>query len=52
MLRPLRNIKLSRRLFTTRLRTTVIIIGLVLAAASVFYTLMVTGELRRSARSP
>lgn len=48
MLRPLRNIKLSRRLFTTRLRTTVIIIGLVLAAASVFYTLMVTGELRRS----
>lgn len=39
---------LSQKIFTTRRRTAVIVIGLVLAALSVFYTLMVTSELHRN----
>ena len=39
---------LSQKIFSIRRRTAVIIIGLVLASLSVFYTLMVTSELHRN----
>ncbi|MDE7128815.1 MAG: sensor histidine kinase, partial [Alistipes sp.] len=39
---------LSRKIFSTRRRTAVIIIGLVIAALSVLYTSMVTSELHRN----
>lgn len=48
MRRFLSKLDLSQKVFSIRGRTAVIIIGLVLAALSVFYTLMVTAELHRN----
>ncbi|MBP3456089.1 MAG: HAMP domain-containing histidine kinase [Alistipes sp.] len=48
MRRFFRQFDLSQKIFSIRRRTAVIIIGLVLAALSVFYTLMVTAELHRN----
>lgn len=48
MRRFFRKFDLSQKIFSIRRRTAVIIIGLVLAALSVFYTLMVTAELHRN----
>lgn len=48
MRRFLSKLDLSQKVFSIRGRTAVIIIGLVLAALSVFYTSMVTSELHRN----